>query len=99
MARLLNCGASDKPIVESINRNKAYPQHHRGRGLRARCALDEEGAQDWKEILDKWHRVVRTMRGDEVVARKCSAPIALAARDEDGLALLVGEQIERLLVG
>jgi hypothetical protein len=37
------------------------------------------------------------MRGDEVVARKRPAPIALAARYEDGLALFFGEPIERLL--
>src|SRR5258708_8694136 len=39
------------------------------------------------------------MWGDEVVARKRSPPITLAARDEDGLALFVGEPIERLLDG
>jgi hypothetical protein len=38
------------------------------------------------------HRVVRTMRGDQVA-------IALAARHKDGLALFVGEPIERLLDG
>ena len=43
------------------------------------------------------HRVVRTMRGDQVVARKCRPPIALTARDKYGLALFVGEPIERLL--
>jgi hypothetical protein len=31
------------------------------------------------------HWMVRTMRGDEVVARKRSAPIALAARHNDAL--------------
>ena len=45
------------------------------------------------------HRIVRTMRGDEVVARKRGAPVALAARDEDDLALFIGETIERLLDG
>ena len=45
------------------------------------------------------HRVVRTMRGDQVVARKCRPPIALAASDKYGLALFVGESIERLLDG
>jgi hypothetical protein len=39
------------------------------------------------------------MRGDEVVARKRGAPVALAARDEDDLALFIGETIERLLDG
>jgi len=43
--------------------------------------------------------MVRTMRGDQVVARKRGAPIALAARHKDGLALFVGEPIERLLDG
>jgi len=37
------------------------------------------------------------MRGDEVVARKRRPPIALAARNEDGLARLIGEPIERSL--
>jgi hypothetical protein len=39
------------------------------------------------------------MRGDQVIARKCRPPIALAARDKYGLALFVGESIERLLDG
>ena len=43
------------------------------------------------------HRVVRTMRGDEVVAQKRSPPIALAAGDQDGLAPFVAEPIERSL--
>ena len=52
------------------------------------------------EIVEQvGHGVVCTMRRDEVVARKRSTPITLAARDEDGLALLVGEPIERLLDG
>jgi hypothetical protein len=34
------------------------------------------------------------MRGDEVVARKCGAPLALAASDEYGLAPFVGEPVE-----
>jgi len=33
------------------------------------------------------------MRGDQVVARKRSPPIALAARDKDDLAPFVGELI------
>src|SRR6516164_2457245 len=37
------------------------------------------------------------MRGDEVIARKRSPPIALAARDKYDLALFVGEPIEHLL--
>jgi hypothetical protein len=37
------------------------------------------------------------MRGDEVVARKRSPPIALAARDKYDLAPFVGKPIERLL--
>src|SRR6516164_7022175 len=37
------------------------------------------------------------MRGDEVIARKRSPPIALAARDKYDLAPFVGEPIERLL--
>jgi hypothetical protein len=45
------------------------------------------------------HGVVCTMRGDEVVARKRGAPVALAARDEDDLALFIGEPVERLLDG
>jgi hypothetical protein len=44
------------------------------------------------------HWVIRTMRGDEVVAGKRCLPIALAARHKDGLALFIGETIERLLV-
>jgi hypothetical protein len=50
-------------------------------------------------IQEVGHRVVRTMRGDEVLARKRSPPLALAARDKYGLALFVGETIECLLNG
>jgi hypothetical protein len=39
------------------------------------------------------------MRGDQVVARKCRPPVALAARDKYDLVLFVGESIERLLDG
>ena len=39
------------------------------------------------------------MGGDQFVARKRGAPIALAACDKDDLALFVGEPIERLLDG
>jgi len=39
------------------------------------------------------------MRCDEVVARKRSAPLALAASDEDDLVLFIGEPIEHLLDG
>ena len=39
------------------------------------------------------------MRGDQIVARKCRPPIALAARDKYGLALFVGEPLERSLDG
>jgi hypothetical protein len=45
------------------------------------------------------HRVARTMRGNEVVARKSGPPIALGARDEDRLALFVGKPVVRLLDG
>src|SRR6516225_7917799 len=45
------------------------------------------------------HRMIRTMRGDQVVARKGGPPLALAARDKDGLALFIGEPIERCLDG
>jgi len=45
------------------------------------------------------HLVARTMRGDEVVARKRGAPIALAARHKDDVALFIGETIERSLDG
>jgi hypothetical protein len=45
------------------------------------------------------HRVVRTMSGDQFVARKRGPPIALAARDKYDLALFVSEPIERLLDG
>src|SRR5262249_50422790 len=45
------------------------------------------------------HRIVRTMRGDQIVARKRGPPLALAARDEDGLAPFIGEPIERSLDG
>ena len=45
------------------------------------------------------HWMIRTMRSDQVVARKCRPPIALAARDEDDLAFFIGEAIERLLDG
>jgi len=37
--------------------------------------------------------------GDQFVARKCSAPIALATRDKYDLALFVGKPIERSLDG
>jgi hypothetical protein len=43
------------------------------------------------------HRMVRTMRSDQVVARKRGPPIALAAGDRYGLALFVCEPIERSL--
>jgi hypothetical protein len=42
------------------------------------------------------HRMVRAMRGDQLVARKRGLPIALAARDKYDLAFFVGEPIERL---
>jgi hypothetical protein len=45
------------------------------------------------------HRVVRTMCGDQFVARKRRPPIAFAARDKYGLALFVGKPIERSLDG
>jgi hypothetical protein len=45
------------------------------------------------------HRVVRTMRGDQVVARKSGPPIALSARDKYDLTLFVGEPIERFFDG
>ena len=45
------------------------------------------------------HRMIRTMREDKVVARKGGPPLALAARDKDGLALFIGEPIERCLDG
>jgi len=45
------------------------------------------------------HRIVGTMRGDEVVARKRGPPVALAARHKDGFVLFIGEPIERLLDG
>jgi hypothetical protein len=43
--------------------------------------------------------MVRTMRRDQVVARKRDPPLALAARHKDGLALFIGESIECLLDG
>jgi hypothetical protein len=43
--------------------------------------------------------MVRTMRGDQVVARKGGPPLALTARHKDGLALFIGESIECLLDG
>jgi hypothetical protein len=39
------------------------------------------------------------MSGDEFVARKRGSPVALAACDEDDLALFIGESIKRLLDG
>jgi hypothetical protein len=39
------------------------------------------------------------MGGDQFVARKRGPPIALAARDEDRLALFIGEPIERFFDG
>ena len=45
------------------------------------------------------HRVVRTMSGDQFVARKRGPPSTLAARDKDDLALFVGEPVERWLNG
>jgi hypothetical protein len=50
-------------------------------------------------VEEIWHRVVGTVRGDEVVAGKCSAPITFAARYKDDLALFIREPIERLLDG
>jgi hypothetical protein len=44
-------------------------------------------------------RMVRSMRGDQVVARKGGPPLALTARHKDGLALFIGESIECLLDG
>ena len=35
------------------------------------------------------HWMIRTMRSDQVVARKCRPPITLAARDKYGLALFI----------
>jgi len=52
-----------------------------------------------KMVEQVGHRVVRTMRGDQVVGRKCRAPIALAARDKYDLALFVAAPIERSLDG
>src|SRR5262249_55477909 len=47
------------------------------------------------EMVEKvGHRMVRTMRGDEGIARKRSAPVAFAACHEDGFTRLVGERIE-----
>src|SRR5262249_47153721 len=41
------------------------------------------------EMVEKvGHRMVRTMRGDEVIARKRSAPVAFAACHEDGFTRL-----------
>src|SRR5262249_56426347 len=45
------------------------------------------------------HWVIRTMRGDEVVARKRGPPRALAARHKDGLALFAGEPKQPFLDG
>ena len=45
------------------------------------------------------HWEIRTMSGDQFVARKRGSRVALAARDKYGLALFVGESIERLLDG
>jgi len=45
------------------------------------------------------HRAVRTMSGDQFVARKRGSPVALAACGEYGLALFVGEPVERWLNG
>ena len=51
-----------------------------------------EPAATWCEMVEEvGHRVVRTMRGDEVVARKRSPLITLAARDKYDLALFVGD--------
>jgi len=44
-------------------------------------------------------RMVRTMRGDQIVARKGGPPLSLTARHRDGLALFIGESIECLLDG
>ena len=55
----------------------------------------EPAASRCSELVEQvGHRVART-----IVARKRGPPSALAARDEDGLALFVGEPIERLLDG
>jgi hypothetical protein len=39
------------------------------------------------------------MRGDQVVARKRGAPIALAARHEDGPAFFIGKPVKCLFDG
>jgi hypothetical protein len=60
----------------------------------------EPAATRCGEMVEEiWHRVVGTVRGDEVVAGKCSAPITFAARYKDDLALFIREPIERLLDG
>src|SRR5262249_57872797 len=60
----------------------------------------EPAATRCGEIVEQvGHRVVRTMGGDQFVARKRGPPIALAARDEDRLALFIGKPIERSLDG
>ena len=52
-----------------------------------------EPAATWcgEMVEEVGHRVVRTMRGDQVAARKRSPPIALAACHKYDLALFVGD--------
>jgi hypothetical protein len=60
--------------------------------MRPAPTIRAEPAATWCEMVEEvGHRVVRTMRGDEVVARKRGPLITLAARDKYDLALFVGD--------
>jgi hypothetical protein len=55
-------------------------------------------AARYGEMLEQLgHRVVRTMRGDQIIALESGLPFALAAGDQDRLSWLVGQPIERAL--
>jgi hypothetical protein len=63
------------------------------------CRVEPRTVRCGELVEQIGHRIVRTVRGDEVVARKRSPPVALAACDEYDLVLFVGEPIERSLDG
>jgi hypothetical protein len=107
-ARSRRQGPAQAPGVRRVRLDQGA-RSRRGAGRQAR-SLDQRSAASRRDIharesfqraarLQVGHRAVRTMRGDQFVARKRSPPIALAARDKDDLALFIGEPIERLLDG
>ena len=78
-------GLGEPSIRLDIVSAAAVPRRAKPRTVRCGEAIEQIG-----------HRMVRTMRGDQVVARKGGPPLSLTARHKDGLALFIGEPIERL---